>query len=173
MIKSKLSNKLFFFSGNPVGITNLMPATDKPVDAFLAFIDVPIVKQICNWTNERADLFFADTPVQRLRKVNSIIWRPVNEASMYIYISLSLTMGVSHYPNVSQYWSRDPVFGGPKVFCKEIMSRNRFLSITKFIRFSSAAGVDKKKTQGPASSHFWTCWSRSVPHLLILAFILQ
>ena len=143
MIKSKIS-KLFFFSGIPVGATDLIPATEKPLDAFLAFIDVPIVQQICDWTNERANLFFANIPDARNRKTNGIIWRAVDVTTMYIYIALSMAMGVSHFPNVAQYWNNDPVFGGPKIFCKQIMSRNRFSSITKFLRFSSAADVDKK-----------------------------
>ena len=145
MIKSKISKrKCFFSSGRPVGATNAMPATAIPCDAFMSLVDVPIVQQVCDWTNERANLFFADVPDARNRKTNGIIWRAVDVATMYIYIALSMAMGVSHFPNVSQYWSSDPVFGGPKVFCKQIMSRNRFCSITKFLRFSSAANVQRK-----------------------------
>ncbi len=52
-------------------------------------------------------------------------------------------MGVVQLPNMHMYWLHNAVFGSPRVFTKEVMSRNRFLSIFKFLRFSSAATVKK------------------------------
>lgn len=55
---------------------------------------------------------------------------------MLTFFALQLYMGVVRYPTIKCYWSREFLFAGPKIFCAEVMSRNRFLGILKFIRFS-------------------------------------
>ncbi|XP_045109149.1 piggyBac transposable element-derived protein 4-like [Portunus trituberculatus] len=52
-------------------------------------------------------------------------------------------MGLVKLPRIAQYWRRDWVMSGPPVFCKEIMSRDRFFSILKFLRFSPPENVKK------------------------------
>ena len=45
---------------------------------------------------------------------------------------------------VSMYWKHGPLVGDPKIFHAKVMSRNRFLNIQKFIRFTPPTGVDKR-----------------------------
>ena len=60
--------------------------------------------------------------------------------NLFIYIFFRL-------PAVANYWEHGPLNGGPAIFCGKVMSRNRFLSIQKFLRFSDPAQVDKKNPQ--------------------------
>ena len=55
---------------------------------------------------------------------------------MYVFFSLLMVMGIVKLPQINMYWTRKFIMSGPKVFCKEVMSRNRFFSILKFLRFS-------------------------------------
>ena len=55
---------------------------------------------------------------------------------MYVFFSLLMVMGIVKLPQINMYWTRKFILSGPKVFCKEVMSRNRFFCILKFLRFS-------------------------------------
>ncbi|CAL4067933.1 unnamed protein product, partial [Meganyctiphanes norvegica] len=50
-------------------------------------------------------------------------------------------------PGIRNYWEHGPLLGGSKVFCAKVMSRNRFMSIQKFLRFSDPGEVNKKNPQ--------------------------
>lgn len=114
----------------------------SPSDAFKMFFDDTLIRKICNWTNSRADLYFATHPGKR-GKVNSLKWHNVTPDDMYIFIALLINMGICKLPKMSQYWQNDWLIRGSPVFCKEVMSRDRFLSIMKFLRFSSPKNMRK------------------------------
>lgn len=102
-------------------------------DCFLAFMSKNIVQCLCNWTNERAGKYLVENGTQ---KVYDIIWKDVTVPEMYTFLALHLYMGLIHYPTIHDYWSHDFLFRGPNIFCAEVMSRNRFCAILKFLRFS-------------------------------------
>ncbi|MPC62120.1 PiggyBac transposable element-derived protein 4 [Portunus trituberculatus] len=39
-------------------------------------------------------------------------------------------------PRMYMYWAKDFMVGGPKIFCKEVMTRSRFLCLLKFLSAS-------------------------------------
>lgn len=104
-----------------------------PENCFEAFLSPRIVQHVCDWTNERAGRYLIENGTL---KVYGVIWKDVTIAEMYTFFSLHLYMGIVHYPEVRDYWRRDFLFSGPNVFSAEIMSRNRFFGILKFLRFS-------------------------------------
>lgn len=121
------------------------PGLEKPIfpcDAFKLFFDTEVVTKMCEWTNERAEKFFDSHP-ENNRKVNGLRWRPVSVDDMYTFISLVLSMGITKLPRLHMYWSKGPMYSGPAIFCGEIMSRDRFLSVLKFLRFSSVQDVKR------------------------------
>lgn len=128
------------FSGlNPaLGDLSVMSFTD----IFKLFFDDELVGKLCEWVNERAVKYFAAHP-EKQGRVNSIIWRPVTQDDMYTFLALVMAMALMPIPIMMYYWSTDMLLSGPAVFCKEVMSRDRFFSIMKFLRFSPAGCVRK------------------------------
>ena len=55
-----------------------------------------------------------------------------------------MNMGVVRELEISNYWSKHPQYGRPAIFNSKVMSRNYFMNILKFIRFSSVDQVNKK-----------------------------
>ena len=111
----------------------------SPGSAFSYFFDDEVMSTICSWINERADVFRQENPDKK--SIHGLKWRAVTTDELHVFFGLIMVMGVIKKPNIHMYWSRDEVFGGSPIFCKEVMSRNRFTSIMKFLRFSSAASV--------------------------------
>lgn len=123
------------FSGDYEGFH---PAIDlenmkDPVNCLEAFLSRNIIHHICNWTNERAGRYLIEIGTQ---KVYGIIWKDVTVPEMYTFLSLNLYMGLVRYPSIRDYWNKTFLFSGPNIFDSQIMSRNRFFAILKFLRFS-------------------------------------
>ncbi|KAG5890939.1 hypothetical protein JTB14_019877 [Gonioctena quinquepunctata] len=98
------------------------------VVCFESFISPTIVDEICEWTNRPAEIYFEANNVQT---VCGLKWK-----TLYVFFSLNLLTELVKCPQLSDYWSTDILCSGPRVFHKMVKSRNRFLSILKFIRFS-------------------------------------
>ena len=129
------------FEGVEAGVSPMYcPVSDEPCEAFMSIMDNEVVEHLCRWTNERAAIYLGGN---RKKKVNGLLWKDLDPKTLYLYFALVFNMGVVKYPRVAMYWSQDPVYGGPKVFTHKVMSRNLFSNITKFLRFSSPADVDK------------------------------
>ena len=62
------------------------------------------------------------------------------------FLGLFFLMGIIHKPAIHMYWSKDPLFCTP--IYSEVMSRNCFQFLLKFLRFSdnshmpASAGAD-------------------------------
>ena len=111
------------FTGKPAGIAEGVEIFDEQKDAFFAFYTETVVTALCVWCNKRAEQYFEKHPT-RQGKVNSLKWKPVDLASMYIFLALQMVMGIHKLPRLYMYWSQHWMFGGPKVFCANVMSRN-------------------------------------------------
>ena len=138
--KDKRATPPIQFSGVEAGVNHTnCPVSDTPCQAFMSFVDNEIVQNVCGWTNKRAHKFLGEDR----RKINGIYWNDIVPKDLYIYLALVFNMGIVKHPRVSMYWSKDPVMGGPKLFTHKVMSRNRFLNITKFLRFSNPEEVQR------------------------------
>ena len=56
------------------------------------------------------------------------------------FIGIVILMGVVYKPSISMYWSSDEIFSTP-IF-GQLMSRNRFQLILKFLHFNNTQGYD-------------------------------
>lgn len=115
----------------------------RPSDAFKVYFDRELVSLLCDWTNQKAEKYFQDHP-EKKGKVNNVTWKAVTPDDMYTFIALKMAMGITRLPCYALYWSRDPMCGGPEIFCHHVMSCNRFTSILKFLRFSPVHQVNKE-----------------------------
>lgn len=134
------------FTSEYSGINPLLTGAElsEPGAAFQQFFDDELVNAMCRWINEKADVFFQKNP-QKKGKVHGLIWKAVTSGDVYTFLALLMVMGITHIPRYPMYWRKDIQVYGPPCFCKEVMSRDRFLSIMKFLRFSSAQQVRKDK----------------------------
>lgn len=147
LFSDKREDPLPDYLGAPCGISEThKDRVASPGSAFKQFLDREVIEKLCEWTNKRAEMFFAQHPEKRGR-VNSLKWKEVLENDMYTLLALLITMGLVKLPRMSQYWRHDWVISGPPVFCKEVMSRDRFFSILKFLRFSPPEEVKKEEPQ--------------------------
>ena len=71
---------------------------------------------------------------QKRGPAESSVWYPVTENEMKAWLSLYLNMGLVTKPNISAYWSTDPVLSSP--FFTSVMSRTRFLQILRYLHFA-------------------------------------
>lgn len=113
-----------------------------PEKCLTAFLSKKIIGLLCEWTNERAGIYLTENGTT---KIYGIIWKDVTLDEMFVFLALQLYMGIVKYPKIQDYWNRDFLFGGPVIFHSEIMSRNRFCSILKMLRFSDPKAFVKGK----------------------------
>ena len=126
------------FVGEETKATDAMPKFDHPVEAFKAFMDYEAASHIINCTNERAQIFLGDNPK---KKINSILWKPLDLDTFHVFIGLVLLIGIVRLPRIYMYWSDHILVGGPPIFCGKVMSQNMFQNILKFLRFSKSEEV--------------------------------
>ncbi|CAH1987778.1 unnamed protein product [Acanthoscelides obtectus] len=105
-----------------------------PVNCFECFLSPNIVAKLSEWTNRRAEMYFEQNT--NTRTVYGVQWKKLEKEEMYVFIALHILTGLVKCPRITDYWSNNILCAGPKVFNKSLMSRNRYLSILKFIRFS-------------------------------------
>ena len=109
---------------------------------FEKFMSAEIISYIVECTNARAAAFFREKP--RLNgKINSLIWRDVNSQDIFVFLALYIYMGIHRISEMKNYWSRKPLEPGVYFYTSAIMSRDRFFSILKFLRFSKPHDVRK------------------------------
>ena len=112
-----------------------------PLDAFTLFFSDEVIKKLCQWTNEKAQVFFNEHPEKK--KIHNLKWREVTKSDMCTFLALLLAMGLNPLPKMHDYWANDWIRTGPPVFCSKVMRRDRFFSIMKFLCFSPPAQIDK------------------------------
>ena len=89
------------------------------------------------FTPEVWQLLFTQTNLYAEQKrglVESSVWYPVTENEMKAWLSLYLNMGLVTKPNISAYWSTEPVLSSP--FFTLVMSRTSFLQILRYLHFA-------------------------------------
>ncbi|XP_048260478.1 piggyBac transposable element-derived protein 4 isoform X2 [Bombus terrestris] len=87
------------------------------------------------------DLFFNKELVTKLvTEINKhgetdVNFMPLSEDELKVFIALNILMSLVSKPNIQSYWTADKNIETP--YFKNIMDRNRFVSITKNLHFSS------------------------------------
>ena len=126
-------NPPLLYNGLPAGISDTVPTIYAPKDAFKIFLNHDIMQYVVNNTNAKAKVVLGQ---DLKKKMNGIYWRNLNVDELYVFLALSFIMAMNHKPRVNDYWTHDPLFGSPAIFCKEVMSRNRWKNIFKFLRWT-------------------------------------
>ena len=80
--------------------THIYPSFSSPKDAFMHIFDNDVVGAMYTWRNERADKYIEETGK---RKINGVLWAPVDRAEMSVFVALLITMGIHKLPRVYMY----------------------------------------------------------------------
>ena len=121
------------FTKPDAGITRAMPSFGSPVEAFKVLMDYEVCTHIMQSSNERA-AFYLQT--NQVRRVYGLVWKNISMDEFNVFIGLVLLAGIVRLPRIHMYWGDHVCWGGPKIFCGPVMSRNRFNTIMKFLRFT-------------------------------------
>ena len=91
-------------------------------------------------TNRYAEEYIESIDEHRRSNLYVGKWEPVTVAEIKRIIGIFILMGVVYKPSISMYWSSDEIFSTP-IF-GQLMLRNRFLLILKFLHFNNTQGYD-------------------------------
>ena len=112
------------------------------IECVKKFITGDVIAHITECTNERAKLFFEENP-ELGGKIKKLKWRDVTMDEFHVFLALYIYTGQCRFREMNQYWSRKPYEPGVHFYCSSIMSRDRYLSIMKFLRFTLPENVKK------------------------------
>ena len=119
------------------------------LSALKLFLDNDVMKNIVNYTNTRAETYIkqrkSDIDAGKITKLGKRVkkdkdnvlglkWRPIDLNTLWTFFALLMIMTAWKAPSIKDYWAVD-LLSGSLVFTAQIMSKNRFLQILKFLRF--------------------------------------
>lgn len=110
-------------------VTN--PDEMQAVDFVSMYLSDHIFELLVTWTNKRAEIAKED-----LGEGNELHWKDVTVPEMKTFIGLTFCTGLIRKPELRDYWSTELLMSTPYFGHQNSLSRNRYLMILKFIRFS-------------------------------------
>ena len=126
-----------------------------PLAVVKTFLTDDIIRQIVEHTNSYADVI-KNTPriVERVNHTKHSIfqlWKNVDEDEIWLYICITLLMGIIHKPMYHMYWTTDCIFSTP-IFSR-LMRRDRFEQIRSMIHFVDPLQEDPTDSLRELSSY--------------------
>ena len=117
------------------GLIPRMDANSSVIDFVQLYLTDELFNLLVTETNRYAEQFL--TAVDETTHGNSYVgkWENVTVAEMKKFIGIVLLMGIIYKPSIPMYWSTDELYSTP-IF-SELMSRNRFQLILKFLHFNN------------------------------------
>ena len=103
--------------------------TNFCVDDYIShFLPEELFQLLCDCTNSRA---VTDNPE----------WKMVGTEEMKKFMGMTLYMGLVKKPALRDYWATDILMTTPFCVSKQNLSRNRYIDILRYIRFSDPRNV--------------------------------
>lgn len=115
----------------PMGLTNFSSSAVTPLEFFDLFLTEDILVIIVKYTNEKAEEVYHKLPVE---KKNKWKWFPLTILELRAFIGLLLS-GVHSESKASVKYLWAQMRSSERPFYSATMSRNRFESIARFLRF--------------------------------------
>lgn len=109
-------------------------ADGEPLDFYEMLLTRDIIEVIVHETNLYAtqELTKEDIDVKEKSRLHS--WKPIDVPEMYRFLALLGWMGLVQLPCILDYWRIHRLYNLP--FARQIMPRNRFELLLKFVHFS-------------------------------------
>ena len=106
---------------------------NNPFALYKLFFTDYILEKIVEETNKyAAQCINSSSSTSRMHQQ---AWQPVSKNEVNTFIGILLIMGVVPLPEIRLYWSAKEMYANRRI--KNVMKRDRFLSIPKFLHFSN------------------------------------
>jgi len=102
---------------------------EKPIDVFKTLFHEELCQYIAMKTNEYAASIIQNSNLSDRKKR----WKGTNSSEIYEMIGMITYMGIIQLPQISDYWSTNPLYGNN--LCRKVMSRNKFQNLLKYLYF--------------------------------------
>ena len=106
------------------------------------FLPLRLFHLLAQWTNSRARI---DEAENYLNGENNFRWKEVDAVTMKTFIALTLLTGIVKKSVMKSYWATEPLLDTP--YFRSCMSRDRYVSILHYIRFSNPYNVEKENKE--------------------------
>ena len=125
--------KQFVFAddGGIFGFSGIAPDELKPIDVYSKMVTDDIYDLIVRQTYFNAQQVISSQRISRKSRLN--LWKDTDKTEVKKFLAIVLYMGVIKYPSIETYWSEDPFYKNN--FVPQLMSRNRFQLLLRFIHF--------------------------------------
>ena len=127
----------FLFAG-PSGVKINLDDTTCPLSILKTFLTDELISNIVLFTNTYAEIckmhpLFTEK-VGGFNRTLLDLWKEVTKDDIWIYICLTILMGIINKPHYHMYWSTDPILCTP-IFSR-LMRRDRFEQIRSMVHFT-------------------------------------
>ena len=138
---------------NYSGVNPAMGFSDSMsvIECFQKFVSRNVTEYVADCINDRAKVFFQQHP-EKKGMIYNIKWKDVDSDALYVFLALYIYTGICKYSEITQYWARSPMESGVHFYTASIMSRDRYLSIMKFLRFSKVTEVKRNDSSSRLST---------------------
>lgn len=114
----------------------------EPMQFFQLFFTSELVNMITEYTNRKAQNFYALNPLQNTHQQ---AWKDCSNAEIKAFFAMQMHMGLTKAPTYRFYWNQDPKFRVNGV--ADVMSRDRFFLIKRHVYYSEAAEENNDEFQ--------------------------
>jgi len=81
-------------------------------------------------------------------------WKNVTILEMKTFVGITLLMGIVKKPTIRSYWQTEEMMTTPFFLQPKCLSRDRYIAILRFLRFSDPFAVDPSKKESRLSGFF-------------------
>jgi hypothetical protein len=110
-------------------------------DYISTFLPDTLFGNLAHWKNSRA---LMENAIQIANESEELKWKDVDVVTMKKFFGLTLLMGMIKKPEIRDYWATDLLMSSPFFHHEQSLSRNRYLEILRFIRFSDPFSTTNK-----------------------------
>ena len=111
-------------------------ATVEPIDVYSMMVTDDVYNLIVEQINLNAQQTLMIWPIRRNSRMKK--WKNTDKAEIKKFLAIVLCMGIVKQPTIYSYWSKDSFYKNN--FVPEIMSRNRFQLLLRFVHFADNQG---------------------------------
>jgi hypothetical protein len=114
-----------------------VPFPDNPneCDFFDMYVTDDVINLMVRETNRYAKQYIEENKDTLKTHSNTRDWQDTNFNEMKTFLGMLILMGLVYKPRIAMYWAQDSLIETP-IF-SQLMTRNRFLLLTKFLHFSN------------------------------------
>ena len=127
---------MFIDDSGIYGFSGMSAATVEPIDVYSMMVIDDVYNLIVEQTNLNAQQTLMIRPIRRSSRLKK--WKNTDKVEIKKFLAIVLYMGIVKQPTIYSYWSKDPFYKNN--FAPEIMSRNRFQLLLRFVHFADNQG---------------------------------